>query len=250
MKYRDLTLVPWDEETYLVVSCDSSGGIGNKAEDRIEVSPRKLGFYTTQVALMEMLSIGVRPLALSNTLSVEMNPAGEEIIKGIHDALHLLEDTVQVEVTGSTEENIKVSQTGMGITLMGRVNSKEFRFPKTSEHDLAVVAGKPMVGEMLLKADQSEIFGLETLQRILGKEYIHELIPAGSKGIIHEIRELEKREDLVFRASGIEPVDLCTSSGPATSALITIEKNNLDALRKDAGIPVYVVGEFIKKERG
>lgn len=250
MKYRDLTLVPWDEETYLVVSCDSSGGIGNKAEDRIDVSPRKLGFYTTQVALMEMLSIGAKPLALSNTLSVEMHPAGEEIIKGIHDALRLIGDTDQVEITGSTEENIRVSQTGMGITLMGRVNSKEFRFPKTSEHDLAVVLGKPMVGEMVLKADQSEMFSLETLRRILGKEYIHELIPAGSKGIIHEIRELEKREGLVFRASGIEPVDLYASSGPATSALITIEKNNLSVLRKDAGIPLYVVGEFVKKERG
>ena len=250
MKYRDLTLVPWDEETYLVVSCDSSGGIGNKAEDRIDVSPRKLGFYTTQVALMEMLSIGAKPLALSNTLSVEMHPAGEEIIKGIHDALHLIGDTDQVEITGSTEENIRVSQTGMGITLMGRVNSKEFRFPMTYEHDLAVVLGKPMVGEMVLKADQSEMFSLEILRRILGKEYIHELIPAGSKGIIHEIRELEKREGLVYRASGNEPVDLYVSSGPATSALITIDKNNLGVLRKDAGIPLYVVGEFIKKERG
>lgn len=250
MKYRDLNLVPWNEDNYLVISCDSSGGIGNKSDDRIKVSPRKLGFFTTQVALMEMLSIGARPLALSNTLSVEMDPDGDEIIKGIHDALQLLLDPVQVEVTGSTEENIKVTQTGMGITLMGKVNIKEFRFPKTCECDLAVVIGKPMVGEMVLQADQSEMFSLETLQRILGKEYIHEMIPAGSKGIIHEIRELEKREELVFRASKTEPVDLYASSGPATSALITIEKKNLGVLRKDAGIPLYVVGEFVKKERG
>ena len=250
MKYRDLTLISWDEETYLVVSCDSSGGIGDKQWDAVPVSPRILGFHTTQVALLEMLCIGVSPLALCNTLSVEMHPSGEEILKGIHDALSLLENGDQVEVTGSTEENIAVSQTGLGITVMGKVRKKDFLFPETFEGDQAVVIGKPLMGGSVLEAKRTELFNLETLQRVLGKDYIHEMIPAGSRGIIQEIRLLEEREGLVFLEDESNPVDLYASSGPATSALITLKRDAVEKLRDDARMPVYVVGKFVKKERG
>ena len=181
MKYRDLTLISWDEETYLVVSCDSSGGIGDKKWDSVPVSPRILGFHTAQVALLEMLSVGVSPLALCNTLSVAMHPTGEEILKGIHDALDLLENGDQVEVTGSTEENIAVSQTALGITVMGKAMKRNFRFPETFEGDQAVVIGMPLMGEKVLEAKRTDLFGLKTIKKLLGKDYIHEVIPAGSK---------------------------------------------------------------------
>lgn len=250
MKYRDLTLISWDEETYLVVSCDSSGGIGDKKGDCVPVSPRILGFHTAQVALLEMLCFGVSPLVLCNTLSVEMHPTGEEILKGIHDALSLLEGGDQVEVTGSTEENIAVSQTGMGITVMGKALKKDFQFPETFAGDQAVVIGKPLMGERVLEAKCTELFNLETLKRFLGKDYIHELIPAGSQGIIQEIRLLEEREGLVFLEEESNPVDLYASSGPATSALITLNGSAVEKLRDDARVPVYVVGKFVKIERG
>ncbi|MFH5835336.1 hypothetical protein ACHAL6_04565 [Proteiniclasticum sp. C24MP] len=250
MKYRDLTLIPWDEESYLVVSCDSSGGIGNRKRDAVPVSPRVLGFHTAQVALLEMLSVGVFPLVLCNTLSVEMHPSGEEILKGIHDALSLLEDGDQVEITGSTEENIMVSQTAIGITVMGKAAKKDFFFPETFEGDQAVVIGKPLMGESVLEAKRSELFGLKTLTKLLGKDYIHEVIPAGSQGIIQEIRLLEKRTGLVFLEAESNPVDLHASSGPATSALITLDRSEVETLRKDAEMPVHVVGEFVRKERG
>ncbi|MBO1263491.1 selenophosphate synthase [Proteiniclasticum sp. SCR006] len=249
MKYRDLTLISWDEETYLVVTCDSSGGIGDKQRDSVPVSPRILGFHTAQVALLEMLSVGVSPLALCNTLSVEMHPSGEEILKGIHDALSLLENGDQVEVTGSTEENIAVSQTGLGITVMGKARKKDFLFPETSEGDQAVVIGMPLMGGCVLEAKPSELFGLKTLQKLQGKDYIHEVIPAGSQGIIQEIRLLEKRTGLVFLEAESNPVDLHASSGPATSALITLDRGAVEKLRKDAEMPVYVVGEFVRNER-
>lgn len=248
MKYRDLNLIPWDSMTYLVISCDSSGGIGNKSKDVVKTSSRNLGFYTAQVALMEMLSIKVMPMVLSNTLAVEMKDTGAEILQGILDALNLLGLAEKVEITGSTEENISTCSTGMGITLMGKVGIKDWIHPRTLEKDLAVVAGLPKVGEMVIDSDDSKQFSLKVLKKLLDKKYIHELIPGGSKGIIHEINELEVREKLVFRNWNNNSLDLNASCGPATSALITIHKEDLGKLREDLDIPMFIVGEFVAED--
>jgi len=245
MKYRDLNLIPWDNMSYLVVSCDSSGGIGNKSKDVVKVSPRTLGFYTAQVALMEMLSIKVIPMVLSNTLAVEMQDTGSEILQGILDALNLLELAEKVEITGSTEENINTCSTGMGITLIGKVSMKDWVRPRTHAYDLAVVAGLPKVGKMVIDSDGTGQFSLSLLKKLMRKDYIHEIIPGGSKGIMHEIEELELRDKLVFRNRNTSSLDLDASCGPATSALITIHKKDLEKLREDIEIPMFVVGEFV-----
>lgn len=248
MKYRDLNLVSWDEESYLVISCDSAGGIGSKEGDVIKTEPKIVGYYTAQVALMEMLSIGVYPFFLSNTLSVEMNPTGMEILQGIKEALDVLDLGEKVEITGTTEENIHSISTGVGITLMGRILKKDFKSPKTYDEDLAVVVGIPVVGEAVLQEDISKMFNLKALGRIMGKDYIQEIIPAGSRGIAHEITQLEKRENLVFRRNGKEKLNLSASAGPATCALITLKKNDLEKLEKDLEMPFLLIGEFVSIE--
>lgn len=248
MKYRDLNLIPWDEETYLVISCDSAGGIGDKIDDIVKTEPRILGFHTAQVVLMEMLSIGVYPFFLSNTVSVEMNPTGLQIIEGIKDALRILDLEEVVEITGSSEENMKVKSSGIGLTLLGRVRRQDFRFPQTNENDLAVVIGTSACGQDVLDGDERERFSLSAMKKIMGKEYIHEMIPGGSGGIFHEITQLESRSELVFRRMNAGRLNIHASSGPATSALVTLSRKDLDQFRKDIGIPVEIIGEFIKGE--
>lgn len=248
MKYRDLNLVSWDEENYLVISCDSAGGIGNKAGDVIKTEPKIVGYYTAQVALMEMLSIRVYPFFLCNTLSVEMNPTGLEVLQGIKEALDVLDLGDKVEITGTTEENIQSSSTGVGITLMGRILKKDFKLPKTHAKDVAVVVGIPVMGEEVLMEDDSTKFNLKAMGRILGKDYIHELIPGGSRGIAHEIKELERRENLSFKKTTSENIDLTKSAGPATSVLITLQKDNLEKLKKDLAMPLMIIGEFLSRE--
>lgn len=248
MKYRDLNLVSWDEDSYLVISCDSAGGIGMKKGDIIKAEPRILGFHTAQVVLMEMLSIGVYPFFLSNTLSVEMNPSGQEILAGIKDALKILGLEEKVEITGSTEENIKVTASGMGLTLMGRISKKEFRFPETRNNDLAVVIGRPACGQGVLDGNESEHFNLKVLKKIIGKKYIHELIPGGSGGIVHEIAELERRSNLIFKKAADENLDLHASAGPGTSALCTLHRDHLKQLERDIEMPVVLIGEFVEGE--
>lgn len=246
MKYRDLDFIPWDEKSCLVISCDSAGGIGDKKGDVIFAEPRVLGYHTASVALMEMLSIGVFPFFLSNTLSVEMDPTGLEIIKGIKDALSILDLDSKVEITGSTEENINVTSSGMGLTLMGRVSRKDFRFPKTKDQDVAAVIGSPACGQGVTDGDESSFFSLKALKKIMGKDYIHEIIPAGSRGIDHEITQLIERSKLIFRQWDTVNFDIYASAGPATSALVTLNRDHLELLRKDIEIPVIVIGEFAK----
>ncbi len=243
MKYRDLNVIPWDDESFLVISCDSAGGIGDKAGDIIRTDPRTLGFHTAQVVLMEMLSIGVYPFFLSNTLSVEMNPAGLEILEGIQEALKIFDLNEKVEITGSTEENVQVTSSGMGLTLLGKASRKDFKLPHTEENDVAVVVGNPECGKEVVDGDESERFSLKVLKRIMGREYIHEIIPAGSGGILSEISQIEHRSDLVFRKWHSE-ADISKSAGPATSALITLQKENLEHLKRDIGMQVVMIGEF------
>jgi hypothetical protein len=197
---------------------------------------------------MEMLSIGVYPFFLSNTLSVEMNPTGMEILQGIKEALDVLDLGEKVEITGTTEENIHSTSTGVGITLMGRILKKDFKSPKTYDQDLAVVVGIPVVGEGVLVEDDSTMFNLKAMGNIMGKDYIHEIVPGGSRGIAYEISQLENRENLIFKKTNSENIDLTTSAGPATSVLITLRKDNLEKLKKDLGMPIMIIGEFISRE--
>ncbi|HCW73845.1 MAG TPA: selenophosphate synthase [Clostridiaceae bacterium] len=192
---------------------------------------------------MEMLSIGVYPFFLSNTLSVEMNPAGLEILEGIQEALKIFDLNEKVEITGSTEENVQVTSSGMGLTLLGKASRKDFKLPHTEENDVAVVVGNPECGKEVVDGDESERFSLKVLKRIMGREYIHEIIPAGSGGILSEISQIEHRSDLVFRKWHSE-ADISKSAGPATSALITLQKENLEHLKRDIGMQVVMIGEF------
>ncbi|MBM7557146.1 hypothetical protein [Halanaerobacter jeridensis] len=55
---RDISIIDLSPGEFLVIACDSLGGIGSKKEDKINVNNRVVGRLTTQVALMEVLARG------------------------------------------------------------------------------------------------------------------------------------------------------------------------------------------------
>ncbi|WP_129409246.1 AIR synthase related protein [Marinitoga lauensis] len=114
-----MTIINVCDNKELAIACDSSGGIGNKQMDIIKVPPDIVGYFTAHVALAEIISYGAFPIAVIDTLSVELNDTGKEIIKGIKKALEQLGINENKIITGSTEENFPVVQTGMGITVIG-----------------------------------------------------------------------------------------------------------------------------------
>jgi len=50
-KFRDLTFVDINQNQTIVIACDSSGAIGNKERDLVQVDPELLGDLTAQVVL-------------------------------------------------------------------------------------------------------------------------------------------------------------------------------------------------------
>lgn len=240
-RYRDLTIIE-DEGKKLIIACDSSGGIGPKQLDVVKVDGYIVGRFLTRVVLMELISVGAKPVAIIDTLAVEMNPTGVEIIEGI------IEETEQININGrdllngSTEENILVQQTGVGITAIGYCHTLHVHsFPG----DYLVCIGNPKVGaEVFL--DDEEICDLLTIQQIRNIRGVHEIVPVGSKGVMYEITELLNRNQLTYTSKEVK-LDVMKSAGPVTCAIITLTEEALDQVKKFVRKPLHVMGYVSKK---
>ncbi|OCL26144.1 hypothetical protein U472_09005 [Orenia metallireducens] len=236
---RDISIIKLDANKSLVVACDSLGGIGSKEYDKIKVSSRLVGKFTARVALMELLSSGATPISVVDTLSVELKPTGEEIIKGMKEELAKV--GIDELLTGSTEENIKTVQTGIGVTAIGLININELRVGTSQKEDLIVAIGLPKVGNEVL-ADLNQVADLDLVVELLELEYIHEILPVGSKGVLYEAQLLAESNGL--QLSLLEnKVDLQKSAGPATVVLVTVAEDDLTSL-KLIDKPVNVIGRL------
>lgn len=244
-KYRDLTLIDINKEQILVISCDSSGGIGDKENDVVKVPPEVVGYFTAQVGLMEILSFGAKPITIVDTLSVEMEDTGHKIIEGIKEALEPLEFDISNLITGSTEENIPVTQTGIGITIVGIIDKDKWKKPITTSGLLAVVVGLPKVGDEVSEDNKKTIMDVGKLLKLKEKNYIKEILPVGSKGILHELNEMAKTNNINFELEDNLNIDVKKSGGPSTCVIISIEEEKYEMFKKDFSIPVNKIGRFI-----
>lgn len=244
-KLRDLTLISINDEQMLVIACDSSGAIGNKEMDMVKTTPAIVGYFTCRVPLAEVVAIGAEPISVINTLSVEMNDTGRGIIEGIKKAIRPLGLPEDIIVTGSTEENFPVCQTGLGVTVVGIVNKNSWQQPTTTTDYLAVVVGLPKVGQEVLEDKERTIISPKVIKELRGMKGIGEIVPVGSKGIIHEIKEVARTNNLSYKISEELLVDINKSAGPATCAVITISNEKYESLEKNSPIPINIVGQFI-----
>ncbi|MBU5427582.1 hypothetical protein KQI41_14430 [Tissierella pigra] len=243
-KYRDLTLIDINEEQLLIISCDSAGGIGNKKNDVVKTTPEVIGYFTTQVALMEILSFGAKPITVINTLSVEMNDTGKRIIKGIKEALEPLDFHNINLITGSTEENFPVTVTGIGITIIGIINKKEWRKHYTEPGLIATVVGLPKVGNEVLN-DSNTIMSTSKLLELKKKRYIKEILPVGSKGILYELNQMSKTNNIKYFLEDNLSIDIYKSGGPSTCVIVSMEESKYGELKNEISIPVNRIGRFI-----
>lgn len=246
-KFRDLTLIDINDEQIMVIACDSAGGIGSKEKDVVKVAPEIVGYFTAQVALMEILAIGAKPITIVNTLSVEMNDTGKRIIEGIRRAIEPLNLSDTEILTGSTEENFPSCQTGMGLTIIGIIDKKNWIRPKAKANSLAVVVGIPKVGNEVKEDKGREVLSIPHLLELKSNPNIYEILPVGSKGILYELKEMVRTNNLSYRLDSEIPLDLNRSAGPATCAIISIEEKNYDSLKKSFTIPVNRIGKFTEQ---
>lgn len=154
-RIRDLTIVRRGGGRVLVIGCDSSASIGNKPMDAVQTPPAVAGYYAARVAVMEVLSVGAEILTVIDTLAVEKEPTGNEIIRGIHRLLQEAGLTA-AHVNGSTEDNFVTCQTGIGITVIGEADETQLKLGCSSAGDCIVMLGEPLVGSAVLEQEASQ----------------------------------------------------------------------------------------------
>ncbi|MFA5366123.1 MAG: AIR synthase related protein, partial [Candidatus Bathyarchaeia archaeon] len=151
---RDVSIFEINSETVMVVGCDSAGGIGPKPLDKIKVSGYVLGRFTARVALMEVLAVGATPVCITDTLGVEPNPTGSEIVEGIKSETKRAGLDESLIVIGSMEKIVPVEQTGIGVTVVGLAHKNKLKLGHSQPDDLIVAVGRPSVKDEVLTAEE------------------------------------------------------------------------------------------------
>lgn len=240
-RVRDLLVLPVGRDKVAVIACDSLGGIGPKERDVVQVPAYIVGRFTSRVALMEVLASGAVPAALVSTLCAEPDPTGIEVNRGIEDELAEAGLAGKVALTGSSEKNVSTEQTGLGITVIGFAAPSDLRFGRSSRNDDVVCIGAPKVGREVC-LDDPEIVDTQILRLLLALPGVHEVVPAGSRGVAHEARELATSAGLALELRESPGVDLSKSAGPATCLVASVEPGLVDTLRGSLKKPVFNVG--------
>ncbi|CAA7601383.1 Hypothetical protein DEACI_2049 [Acididesulfobacillus acetoxydans] len=221
----------------LVATCDSSGAIGEKEMDRVRIPAYITGRFTTRVALLEVLATGAEPRIVTAAICNEPDPTGEEILRGIRAELRQVsEETLPLAI--SCEKNMITRETGLGITVVGLIEAGKLQIGMTKPGDAVYLLGLPKVGSEVSCPEDPEIVQTPLIRALRGTPAVHDIVPVGSKGILGEIRTLteglglefcdvnpvEKREERAEDAFSGEKPDLEKSGGPATCAVVTVEK--------------------------
>ncbi|MFA5803944.1 MAG: AIR synthase related protein [Melioribacteraceae bacterium] len=247
-RVRDLLITELTEYFWMITTCDSDGGIGPKKQDTVFSPAYDLGRLAARVPIMEMLSSGALPVLVVDTLCVEMDPVGKEIIRGVRDEVSEAGLNGDLVLTGSTEDNVVTYQTGVGVVVVGFVEKKDFRPGRSFEGDLVVCLGVPKSApEYKVHYADNGIANTKLIKQLNSFDFIHDILPIGSKGISHEFRELAKSANLSpFYYEGIT-LDITKSGGPSTCCLVSLQKNKLDLLKDKIDKPITLIGELRKR---
>lgn len=242
---RDLLLIELNGDFFFVTAVDSDGAIGPKPNDRVKVSGYEAGRFATRVPLMEILASGAVPVAAFDALAVEMEPLGREIIRGVREELSSIGLADDFPLSGSTEDNIPTTETGMGVVILGIAKKEDFRPGSSKDHDEVFVVGTPKCGpeDMVDLADR-EIADSASVSRILKVSGVHDILPVGSKGILYEAGELARTAGLTFLRNETVSVPLSKSAGPSTCFLVSAAPDMKAVLESASQRPVHSIGRL------
>lgn len=243
-RVRDLLLLD-EGGSRLVVACDSVGGIGPKPADTFAIDAASTGHFATRVPLLEVLCAGARPLVVVNNLCVEAEPTGREMI----DAVRALAASVGVppeNVTGSTEDNVETRSTGIGVTVIGRLEGTS-RPGGSLPGDVVVCLGLPRSapGDRL-RVGHPDLVDIGELAAALATGLVHDALPVGSKGLAWEVPLLASTAGLALTWEPEHPVPVEASGGPSSCVLVSCDPADVPRLRGcfAATLPVHVVARL------
>ena len=242
----DVSIMKMPTGHAIVVGASSSGGVGSKPMDKLKIDGWIVGKFLARVASMDVASTGAFPISASVTLGVEKEPTGNEILEGIRKEIRVLGLEPNQVMKENTEENFETMQTGAGITVVGLANEDELRIGKTVPSDLIVAVGKPKVGNEVIPAEaRNEIANIKDVTALTRKRFVHDIVPVGSYGIIHEAQTLAYSIGRQLKIRENTELDLNKSAGPATVVLATVDKTKFEELSYFIRKPINIVGEIL-----
>ncbi len=242
-RVRDLLTTELLPGFYIVVACDSDGGIGPKEADTVHCPGYVLGRFAVRVPLMELLAAGVAPLLVIDVLTVEMDPTGKEIITGVRDEVAAAGLDADSVVTGSTEDNVPTVQTGVGVVVIGLVDESDFRPGSSRVGDIVVCVGKPKSApDDDVQWSDRKIADVGCVRTLTGADFIHDILPVGSRGIMHEASEMAVSAGLKVSFVDDPAVDVNKSGGPSTCVLASLSADEIESLESMVGQPVFKIG--------
>ena len=136
-KVRDVTLIPLVGDVKLVIACDSNASIGEKKNDYYKNAYEEVAVSAMKVPLMEVLATGAVPVVVVDNLCMEMEGAGKRIISIMRRELEEA-GLSNVQLTGSTEDNMPTTQSGFGVTAIGLLEMRDCRIGSTRRGDRVV----------------------------------------------------------------------------------------------------------------
>ncbi len=241
---RDVLLFQVHDDI-LVIGCDSAGGIGPNPLDKVKVDGFVLGKFTARTALMEVLAVNAMPFCIVDALGVALEPTGAAILRGIRAEAKKIGLDPELAVTGSTEKNIIVEQTGIGVTVIGMCRKAQLKIGTSHSGDLVVAVGIPSVGNEVLPAEKAgNIVDSTDILKLRELPYVHEVIPVGSTGIAHELKTLAESSKLNYTISKQQKVNVQISAGPATVALVSLPESDVANLTRQVDKPTYIIGHL------
>lgn len=240
-KYRDLSILPVSHEKWLVIACDSSAGIGEKAEDAVRIDPAVTAAFCLRVPLMELICYGATPIAVIDLIGNEKEPTGDQMLKGIKAELTRAELST-ISLNGSTEENMPTKTSSVGITVIAEITAGKENFVLQEACSLLQL-GEPYVGEMVVK-NQHTIFSYPLVKTLRQEVGVLDMLPVGSKGIRYEAQLMTENSD--FQVEFLTEENLDCSAGPATVILLAVRlEEEADILARYTDLKK--IGEFKKR---
>ena len=109
--------------------------------------------------------------------------------------------------------------------------------------DAITAVGLPhMGGEVKHGEKERTIAYTRDVRTLLNLRCVHEIIPVGSQGILHEARTIARDSNLRFTSRRRLELDVCKSAGPATVALCACRQSCINALSRLTEKPVTLIG--------
>ncbi|WP_101550045.1 hypothetical protein [Anaerotruncus massiliensis (ex Togo et al. 2019)] len=244
-KYRDLSILRLLGEVSLVVACDSNASNGEKPNDTHRNTYDETAVSALKVPTMEVLATGATPIVIADNLCVEMEPSGRKIISAMQEELDRCGLLDSIQFTGSTEDNMRTLQTGIGVTVVGLVSDAALRLGRTRSGDAVYCAGVPQSGIIEHYSERDgTVAKISTVAKLRELDFVHEILPVGSKGVLYEAGQLAECVGRRFLPVEQPPVDLKTSAGSCTAVLVSLPEESGAALAAELDIPCFFIGRI------